>query len=184
MVYTSPWLSFIVGTSVLIMPSWAWSKESVCKRQAGIISCKQGSVPQIQASGIVDVEETTVEGACNIRGQYAIKKATLKAVNLYGNGSIRETHVTGKARVFGNLVAVASSFEQQCDIWSNTLNLEKVKMKNLHIHNNQSSEAVVILGQGTIIDGNLVFEDSPGIVKLHNQAQIKGEIINGSTVNI
>ena len=181
MVYTNTWISYAVCTSLLLASS-TWAKESVCKRHAGVTACKQGLVSQIQASGIVDIEKTAVEGMCNIRGQYAIKKATLQAANLYGNGSINDSHIIGKARIFGNINAVTSRFDDRLDVWSNRLTLEKVQMKNLHMHTSQTPGGIVMIGAGSSVLGDIIFEDAPGIVKMHNTVKMVGKVVNGKIV--
>lgn len=174
------WVPLAVCTSMLVSGSQkALAQEAVCQKHHGITQCRQGVLPQLHASGIVHIEKTQIDGLCNVKGQFSINQAVVQTLHAYGQGEILGTKITGKSKIYGKATVVNSQIDKECQVWSNSFNLQNSQAATIKMHVGSAKEGQIVIESGSTVTGDIVFTEGPGVVVLKEGAHLAGKVKNG-----
>ena len=169
--------SFLAGGAQKIL-----AVEQVCLKRSGVTQCREGVIPHLHASGIINIEKTQIKGLCSIKGQFIINNAHLQTLQAYGQGEILKTTITGKSKIYGKTIMVDSTLDAGCEVWSSHLSLHNSQVGSIKMHGGSLKEGLIIIGPGSTVVGDIVFAEKAGVVEVGEGAHIGGQVKNGKVI--
>lgn len=132
--------------------------------------------------GPTELHHVTIKGALNVHGPLEAHHTTIQHLEVMGPVDCAHTIIEGESILFGPLDAKHSKFKGALRIATNVLTLKDSEVASLTLipsNSNHKRIQRVHLHHGTVIQGDIVFEEDDGLVILHKGAKILGKVIGG-----
>ena len=153
-----------------------------CMQTYGSTYCDAGNVDELNASGIVNINRTHVMGASNIKGSLNAQSAIFKSLNIYGNAYLKNVKVNDGTKITGYLEAIQSHFEN-LDVAADKVILDQTSINHLVVTQSQGGITLIVLKNGSKVNGNICFKGVKGHVRLEGGSTINGQVINGDVTD-
>jgi len=134
----------------------------------------------INAAGVVRIDNTTVSEQTIISGILNCQNSFLNSLQVTGTTNI--SHTTINTGVFvGLLVAKNCIFNDNMRVTSNEVNMKTCSLKDVVVSDqNPSVDQLVLLSGDTVVEGNINFISGRGKVILEDNAVVNGQVIGGN----
>lgn len=154
-----------------------------CVRQFGQVHCENHTVGNLNASGVVYLNNMTVKTACQLQGKVQIVNSVMGKLNTYGQLIIEATIVHGPSRLYGNGLIQRTHYQNSLWIWSNEISASNSTFDaDIVIHGDSHRACSVILSENTKILGDIVFKGCTGRIELKTGSSVYGAIVDGEVV--
>ena len=163
--------------SVFMLGSCAFAN-TVCQKNPGTLVCHHGETEVINTSGIFRAEGTSIKKKVSVKGQAIIRAGKINDMKIIGGLVLEDSSVLGQVVIHGFLNSRGSTFHKTITIYGANLQAESTKFEDVIVDGSEKI-ARVSLQDKTIVNGNIIFKGSPGVVMLGSQSKILGKIING-----
>jgi len=144
---------------------------------SGLLNYGRQTLPFLEGSGMVNLNGTTVNGLTSIQGCLKAIGAIFKSnVQIQGQFDIESSRIEGPLSVQG-LATIIDSNIQDCGITSNKVVMVSTTTKNITIFpTRNSSSEVLVIRNGTVVNGDVTFASGNGIIQNDGTAQINGAV--------
>ncbi|MBX9697012.1 MAG: hypothetical protein K2X98_00710 [Alphaproteobacteria bacterium] len=136
----------------------------------------------LTVSGPTTLHYVDIKNTLKVHGPLDAHHTTMGRLEVMGPVNCSHTIVEAGSTVFGPLYAEHSNFRGHLRIATNELTLKHSDVSAIRlIHNdaNHKRTQKVHLHRGTVVHGDITFEDGDGIVITHTGAKIIGNVIGG-----
>lgn len=132
------------------------------------------------SSGVAVLEGTTVRGPTSFMGTLTCNNATLNTVEVKGTLTTTNSTFQGVVQVIGMLTPVKSIFRELLTVQTKALILDDTQTKGIRIQKNPDTprQVVKLLGNSRV-EGDITFEQGPGVVDIAATATLTGQVIGG-----
>jgi hypothetical protein len=157
---------------------------NVCNYLPGSVNCGTGTVSNLQGSGTVAANGTTVLGSTLVEGTLSADDANFNSLEVNGSVKLAQCTVNDIAIIRGSLSASSTKFEKSMKIYSDKTRFINSKVKgNLRLCHTDSNKQTVYLDNFSEVTGDIIFDDGAGEVILRGKSKIGGKVIGGQIVD-
>ena len=158
----------------------AFAKDTCCTRKAGSTQCTAGTIPNLNAHGMVWLHGTHIQKKCTVHGLLHTQDAHIHNLVLMGQGDINASHIHNNALAHGDLHLKNSHIKGTLCLHANRFSAYNSQIAQLEVHSSDNAPSIVLTGNTQVLK-DIVFIGSPGTVSIHPHAKILGKIVNGSS---
>lgn len=164
--------------SIMLLGSSAFA--SPCIQGPGQVTCSEGTMQSLTATGIASMSKTKFEEQVEIFGQVNANTCEFAQLKVHGNAKINNSNLNSEAYIYGLLEMNASQAYKTLNIFSNQVLIQSSNTKDIII---DGQDHPTIILDNTTVNGDIKFDGNPGVVKCSDKCDIKGNIINGQLKN-
>lgn len=159
----------------------AVAKDHYCNRKPGSTQCTAGTIPQLNAHGIVWLHGTTIQKKCTVHGLLHAQDAHLYDLVLMGQGDISNTDIQRNALVHGLITLKKTQIKGTLWLHANHMSAHDSHIASIEVHSEQQKPTVSLTGSSQVTN-NIVFIGAAGTVTVHAHAHVQGKVVNGTVV--
>lgn len=146
----------------------------------GFANLEHNAYISLNVNGSANLKDVKISQELHVNGSLKAEDCNLKDVTVHGSGSFEECKASGLVQVLG-----AALFEdcnlKNVEVTSMSVKFEECKVSSIvmkkHSLITSSSQQVVL--NGTVVSGDVTFEQGNGIVVLKDGAKVKGKVVGG-----
>jgi len=166
-------MKFIVALLALIFPIMGQTQTVY-----GNCQIKNVTLEKLNCYGSAELTNAKITGKLNVHGPLILQSTEINELELKGPLNTNNSTIKGKASVWGPINANNTQFQNDIVAKSNSLILtHSLVTGNVAIASKQP--ALLEVKEKSVINGNILFTQKAGIVKLFPNSEVKGEIKNG-----
>lgn len=132
----------------------------------------------------VKIANCSVSGKTNINGNLDCFNSDLSSLKVNGHCSFERVSVFGTSLINGNFVAIQTVFHREIMTSASEILLKDSNIKNiiLKTSNSDGKPSILILKNNSIVEGDIIFENQTGIVKISADSKVLGDIVGGNVI--
>jgi hypothetical protein len=171
----------ITTAALLITCGIAIASENVCTSVPGKMICGSGEVSYVSGNGIVQMNDTSVNGLTSVNGALTAVNSSLMGLDVNGTASLTQCLVKGETSIKGVLKSVATKFDNSLDLYTGKSTFDKSQIKgNIIIKRTSDQNQVIYLENSSEILGDIIFDSGSGEIIMSGDSKIEGNVIGGT----
>ena len=157
---------------------------NTCDHSPSGVTCNGVNTDNLNVSGVVYLQGTSVSGKANIMGMVDSFSSKLSDVDIRGKAKFVNTDVSSTFKIKGFIDAMNSEFNGPVFIDSNKSMFNNSRINSPIVIVSKNNVAQLILKGNTYVQGNISFSNGNGEVILGPDVKITGKVSGGKVKNI